>query len=45
MQENENNRNFLSRIKEMKDKFGDIGERISSTDFIIVTLHGMLDKY
>jgi hypothetical protein len=45
MEENENISNFLSRIKEMKDKLGDIGEKISSTNLVTVTLNGMLDEY
>jgi hypothetical protein len=45
MEENENISNFLSRIKELKDKLGDIGEKISSTDLVTVTLNGMLDEY
>jgi hypothetical protein len=44
MGENENISNFLSRIKDLKDKLGDIGEKISSTDLVTVTLNGMLDE-
>jgi uncharacterized coiled-coil DUF342 family protein len=43
MEENENVNNFVSRIKELKDKLSDIGEKISSTDIVIVMLNGMLE--
>ena len=45
MEENESISNFISRIKDLKDKLGDIGETISSTDLVTVTLNGMLDEY
>jgi hypothetical protein len=45
MEENENISNFLSRIKDLKDKLGDIGENISSTDLVTITLNSMLDEY
>jgi hypothetical protein len=31
MEENENINNFISRIKDLRDKLGDIGEKIYST--------------
>jgi hypothetical protein len=45
MEENENISNFLSRIKEMKVKLSDTGEKISSTDLVTIMLNGTLDKY
>jgi hypothetical protein len=36
---------FLGRIKEVKEKLGNIGETISSTDLVTITLNGMLDDY
>ena len=45
MEENESVSAFISRIKDLKDKLGDIGESISSIDLVIVTLNGMLDEY
>jgi hypothetical protein len=45
MEENENIINFLSRIKDLKDKLEDIGENISNTNLVTVTLNGMLDEY
>ena len=45
MEENENISSFISRIKDLKDKLGDIGETTSSTNLVTVTLNGMLDKY
>jgi hypothetical protein len=32
---------FLGHIKEVKDKLGNIGEIVSITDLVIITLNGM----
>lgn len=45
MKENESINDFISRIKEIENKLGDIGENISSTDLVILTLNSMLDGY
>ena len=45
MEENESVSDFISRIKDLKDKLGDIRESVSSTDLVTVTLNGMLDEY
>lgn len=45
MEENESVSDFISRIKYLKDKLGDIGESISNRDLVTVTLTGMLDEY
>ena len=34
------NRNFVSRIKDLSNKLGDIGEKVSSSDLVIVALKG-----
>ena len=36
---------FLSRIKELKDKLIEIGEKVSNTDLVTITLKGMLEEY
>eukprot|EP01018_Ginkgo_biloba_P029169 Gb_05031 [translate_table: standard] len=45
MEENENISHYLSRVKDLRDKLGDIGEKVSSSDLVIVTLNGMLHEY
>jgi hypothetical protein len=45
MEENESVSTFVSRIKELKDKLGDIGESVSSTDLVTITLNGMSEDY
>ena len=42
MDGNESFSSFLGRIKEVKDKLGNIGEIVSSTDLVTITLNGML---
>jgi hypothetical protein len=42
---NESISSFLGRIKEVKDKLGNIGETISNTDMVTITLNGMLEYY
>jgi hypothetical protein len=36
---------FLGHIKEVKDKLGNIGETVSITDLVTITLNGMLEYY
>jgi hypothetical protein len=36
---------FISRIKELKNKLGDIGETVSNTDLVMITMNGMTDDY
>jgi hypothetical protein len=36
---------FLGRIKEVKDKLVNIGETVSNTDLVTITLNGMLEDY
>jgi hypothetical protein len=45
MDGNESVSSFLGRIKEVKDKLGSIGEVVSSTDLVTITLNGMLEDY
>jgi hypothetical protein len=45
MDGNESVSSFLDRIKEVKDKLGNIGETVSSTDLVTITLNGMLEDY
>jgi hypothetical protein len=45
MDGNESVSSFLGRIKEVKDKLVNIGETISNTDLVTITLNGMLDDY
>jgi hypothetical protein len=45
MEENESISDFISRIKDIKDKLGNIGEKVSSTDLVTITLNGMLEEY
>jgi hypothetical protein len=37
--------NFLGRIKDMEDKLGDIGEKVSNIDLVTISLNGMLGDY
>jgi len=45
MEENETVVAFISWIKELKKKLGDIGEVMSDTDLVMITMNGMTDKY
>ena len=45
MDENESVSSFLGCIKEVKDKLGNIGEKVSSIDLGTITLNGMLEDY
>jgi hypothetical protein len=45
MDGNEYVSSFLGRIKEVKDNLGNIGEIISNTDLVTITLNGMLEDY
>jgi len=45
MDGNEFVNSFFSRIKEVKDKLVNIGEIVSNTDFVTITLNGMLEDY
>ena len=45
MEANEGVHKFISRIKELNDKLGDIGEVVESFDLVTVTLKGLLPYY
>ncbi len=42
---NENISNFISNVKYLRDKLGDIGEKVSSTDLVAITLNGLVQDY
>ena len=45
MDVNETMNKYLSHIKDFRDNLGDIGEEVSSTDLICITLKGLLPDY
>jgi len=45
MESNEIISNFVSRIKDLSDKFIDIGEKVSSSDLVTVALKGLIQDY
>jgi len=45
IEHNESISSYLFRVKELNDKLGYIGEKVSSNDMVIVTLNGMLLEY
>jgi hypothetical protein len=45
MDGNESVSSFLGHIKEVKDKLVNIGETVSHTDLVTITLNGMLEDY
>jgi hypothetical protein len=45
MEANENISTFISRIKDLSDKLGDIGEKVSSSDLVTITLKGLVQDY
>jgi hypothetical protein len=45
MEANESISNFISRIKDLSDKLGDIGEKVSSSDLVTITLKGLVQDY
>lgn len=45
MEENENISNFVSHVKDLSDKLGDISEKMSSTDLVTITLNGLVQDY
>jgi hypothetical protein len=42
---NESISTFIRQIKDMKDKLGDIGEKVSNTDLVTIALNGMVEDY
>lgn len=45
MEANQSISNFISRIKYLSDKLGDIGEKVSSIDLVTITLKGLVQDY
>lgn len=45
MEDNDTIVAFISRIKELKNKSGDIGEVLLDTDCVMTTMNGMTHKY
>ena len=45
MEENESAAGFIARVKDLKDRLGDIGEKVSDSDLVTITLNGMTDEY
>jgi hypothetical protein len=45
MEANESISNFVSRIKDLSDKLGDIGEIVFSSDLVTVALKGLVQDY
>lgn len=45
MEANENITNFISYAKDLSDKLGDVGEKVSSTDLVTITLYGLVQGY
>lgn len=42
MEANESISNFISRVKEISEKLGDIGENVSNNDLVTITLNGLV---
>ena len=42
---NESVSEFLSRVKELRDKLADVNEQVSSNDLVTITLNGMVSYY
>ena len=45
MEVNESITKYFSRIKDLRDNLGDIGEEMSSVDLVPITLKGLLPDY
>eukprot|EP00253_Pinus_taeda_P007785 PITA_07785 len=45
MGENESVGGFMGRVKDLKDQFGAIGEKVSDSDLVTLTLNRMTDEY
>ena len=45
MEEREEVNNYISRIKDLRDKLSDIGEKVSNSDLVTIKLKGMLAEY
>ena len=45
MGENESVGGFMARVKDLKDQLGAIGEKVSDSDLVTLTLNKMADEY
>lgn len=45
MEETESAAGFIVRVKDLKDRLGDIREKVSQSDLVTITLNGMKDEY
>lgn len=45
MEENESVAGLMARVKDTSDKLGDIGEKLSDSDLVTLTLNRMTDEY
>lgn len=45
METNENISNFISRVKDLSDKLGDLSEKVSNTDLVTIILNGLVQDY
>lgn len=45
MEENESVAGFMARVKDLSDKLGAIGEKVSDSDLVTLTLNRMTDEY
>jgi len=45
MEENKSVVGFIARVKNLKDRLGDIGEKVYDLDLVTITLNGMIDDY
>ena len=45
MEENESAARFIARVKDLKDRLGDIEEKVFNSDLVTITLNGMKDEY
>ena len=45
MDENDSVVGFLARVKDLSDKLGAIGEKVSNSDLVTLTLNRMTDEY
>lgn len=45
MEENESVVGFIAWVKDLKDRLGDIEEKVSDFDLVTITLNGMTDEY
>ena len=43
--ENECATGFITRVKDLKDILGDIGEKVFDSDLVKIRLNEMIDKY